>query len=94
MKYEINEKTGLPAVVALRETFDGHLVVFTFCENHPVNPEDWGRDGVCRPTYFMVLGHKLYTFDNRDEMWTMAGRVPLMTRDDVLTTILVGRRFR
>jgi hypothetical protein len=94
MKYEINPKTGLPALVAFRETTDGQLVVFTFCENHPECSDDWSRSGPCTPLYFLILGGSVYKFKDRDLMWRVADEVPLMTADDLRTTLLAWRTPR
>jgi len=90
MKYEINPKTSQPAILAFRETEDGHLVIFTFCEKHPVGLEDWNRAGPCYPTYFIIMGNRIHKFCYRKEMWSAADNIPLMSKDDVLTDLMVG----
>lgn len=84
MKYEINPQTGLPALVCFRETSDERLVVFTFCERHPIQSDDWYRSGPCQPRYFMILGKRMYKLCNADEMWKVADDVPLLTFDEAL----------
>lgn len=92
MRYEINPKTGLPAIVAFRKTCDEQpqLVIFTFCEGFPLLWDD-RRQGPLAPTYFMVLGSRVHKFGSREEMWTVAEKVPLMTRSDLLTCLVSGR---
>lgn len=84
MKYEINGQTGLPALVAIRETIDGRTVVFTFCERHPKLSDDWGRTGPCNPQYFMILGKRMYRICNSDEVFRVADEVTLLTFDEAL----------
>jgi hypothetical protein len=88
VKYEINPKTGLPAIVCFRETWDNQLVVFTFCERHPQNSDDWDRKGPCAPMYFLVLEGNVYTFQDCKLMWKVAEEVSLMTADDLRTTLM------
>lgn len=91
MYNEINHKTSHPAIVAFRETLDGQLVVFTFCEKHPEGSDDWWRSGRCYPTYFMIMERRVYKFLYRKEMWSAADNIPLMTKNDIFTNFMVGR---
>lgn len=62
MRTEINEKTGLPAIVTMVETIPeegaerGGLAVFTFCEDYPDIPWDFSRDGLTHKQYCMSVG--------------------------------------
>jgi hypothetical protein len=83
MHTEINPKTGLPAIVAFRETFDGQLVVFTFCEAFPIDEDDFHRHGPCHPTCNLVLAGNVWQIPDTNTMWRCADEAPLMTADEL-----------
>jgi len=83
MKYSINSETQAPAIVRFAETVDAQLVVFVYTERHPLNGEDWGRQGSSKPQYLMIVGRRQYLILGLEDLDTVAGQILALSKKEV-----------
>ena len=82
MKYEINDRTGLPAIVAIRTLACGTTAVITFCEKYPIFPNDFYRTGPCSEEYFLCVGASVYKL-NLNQLDDVRENVDLYTEREL-----------